>query len=1038
MELPTHQLACLALSKLGHPVTNIRLRAFQLSLALDGDFRGASTLLPAIGSTAPNAYRRAQMEMSERLAEAYPENAADFLVECTTRLSQLEAPRRQATLGVLPAWVGVFDLQPDSEEADLISEQQKALSNLMYLAIRFADDHLDAVRDIFLAFAGQGQGGNTTALVKFLFEQGGKRKSPEFVGHAQRIMACLAQSDAGDVIFEEICSFVEPAAMASLADSDADPSPAGSLANLDALMAAPSARSQAFSTGQLALLFAGELLPYRVGDNELLRQLPTLLHLALVHVDNAGPALREQSQAVLFQVLRSWITSNGGQAEETVSAMRTAEHKLAILSRARATTFWRADDTGGPNAAFLSPPKMTTLIMRILGVLLPLHPRVKQVWGELALSWATSCPIRHLACRSFQVFRVLSPKVSPRMVSDTLARLSSTIASASPEIQAFNLEVLRTFSAITQDLTMADMRNHPQIFWCSVACLTTPYEDEFAAVIELLSHVLDKTNLSDPAVVAHLTSFRPVDWVGPLPHLQTLLLTGLRSSKTDMLTFDLIRRLASCGVDDLVDAPEERILHGFVAALPWMLHSTDLGEPNEDLGTMALDLAALAGQMNPSLGRLLTSFAHHRFRSKDDFIRQAASILRDYMSSYALDIVTLLLGFVLNTNDWMREKSMQVLKLVLTAPDARAQIQTHGNELLQPLLRLVSTKHSAQALDVLDLPVTSDSPLTGEIFGPISASGWSVPSAKEASALTRENVTAVFNTCAQETRAASAHFSVVQFADIRAFNNPSQLSLDIPSPPATASIGHTGAGGGVEMEMDNASMGDLVGALHSLNMFFDDGLEEPAGKKGHWRLPSGSSDRRVGAILAVSRRDAQPEPQDGTDKQRDTRGKTPSISSPIYENPYPPAHSSRHKHNPSQTTSSSISSMGEVRQDHRGFYQATPSHANSSTPSYPNSSSNLSTGANANGNAVAPGQHRAQQSYSSMNTDEDDAFGGYGGGGYGGTAPGQRSELFNLSGGDASNVSVSQSVLSEGSVPTGSQTSQSTPIGGRRHNEAQW
>jgi hypothetical protein len=135
--------------------------------------------------------------------------------------------------------------------------------------------------------------------------------------------------------------------------------------------------------------------------------------------------------------------------------------------------------------------------------------------------------------------------------------------------------------------------------------------------------------------------------------------------------------------------------------------------------------------------------------------------------------------------------------------------------------------------------------------------------------------------------------------------------------------------------------------------------------------------------------------------------------------------------------------MGEVRQDHRGFYQATPSHANSSTPSYPNSSTNLSIGANANGNAVAPGQHRAQQSYSSMNTDGDGAIGGYGGGGYGGggyggTAPGQRSELFNLAGGDASNVSVSQSVLSEGSVPTGSQTSQSTPIGGRRHNEAQW
>jgi hypothetical protein len=184
------------------------------------------------------------------------------------------------------------------------------------------------------------------------------------------------------------------------------------------------------------------------------------------------------------------------------------------------------------------------------------------------------------------------------------------------------------------------------------------------------------------------------------------------------------------------------------------------------------------------------------------------------------------------------------LKMVLASPEAKAQVQNHGNELLQPLLRLVSTKHSAQALDVLDLPASSDSPLTGEIFGQIHPSGWSIPNAKDASALTRENVTAVFNTCAKESRAASAHFSVVQFADIRTFSNPSQLSLDMPSPPLSSLLEHP-------VEMDNASMGDLVGALHSLNQFFDDGLDDA--KKGHARLPSETpSERRIRSIMAVS------------------------------------------------------------------------------------------------------------------------------------------------------------------------------------------
>jgi hypothetical protein len=878
----------LALSKLGHPVLDIRLRAFQLTQSLDAGAEGGNGhILPAIGSSTANVYRQAQRQMANRLAEVYSDHALAFLRESSTRLSQLEAPRRQATLSILTPWLSRLDLAPDASDStpEEMAGDYEALSNLMYLAIRFSDDHLDEIKEIFMSFASNLRSSNTTALVKFLFEQGGKRKSPEFVNHAQRIMACLAQSDAGDMVFEDICNFVEPSAMATVVESDVAPSPMTSLVDLDSLMAATSARQQTFSTGQLALLFASELLPYRLGDIELYRRLPTLLHVALVHSDHSGAVLREQCQGVLFQVLRTWISDTSSVSGDTNAIWQAAEHKTATLARSRNTAFWKAEDTGGPDSAFLAPPKMTMMIMKILGILLPLQPKIRQQWGELALSWATSCPIRHLACRSFQVFRILSPKVSARMVSDTLARLSSTVASASPEIQAFNLEVIRTFATIVQNLNAGELLNHPQIFWCAAACLTTPYEEEYSEVVELLSHILDKTNLADPAVVAHLVSSRPKDWVGPPAHLQALLLPGLRSSKTAMMAFDLIRRLASSPHDELIDGEDDRFIHGFLAALPWMLHSTDVGEPNEDLGMMALDLAALAdAQGNPSFSRLLTSFAHARFRAKDDFIRQAASLIHDYMATHALDIVTLLAGFVLNDNDWMREKSMQILKLILEFPEAREPLATHGTELLQPLLRLVSTKHATQALDVLDLPVAAAEGLSaGEIFGDISPSGWSIPSSKDASALTRENVTAVFNTCAVETRAASAHFSVVQFADIQAFNNMSQVSFDnLPSPPVSglpglsSGHGHPSSSGGPSTHghgrgtsgsdagvssgrlgnMDDPSMGDLVGALLSLNEFFDDkpqGKDEGGIKKGHGRLPSETpSESRIRAILAVS------------------------------------------------------------------------------------------------------------------------------------------------------------------------------------------
>lgn len=884
--LPQEQIACLALSKLGHPGLDIRLRAYQLAMSLVHDptkKMRLSNCLPGVGSSSANVYRHAQKTIAATLASVYSEQASSFLAECTTRLSQLEAPRRQATLHILSPWLECLEL--DSGASDL------ALSNMMYLAIRFSNDHLDDVRELFIAFAQSADSANVTPFVKFLFDQGGQRKSPDFVIHSQRVMACLAQSAAATVLFDEICTFVEPDAMAAVSD-DSEPGPSPSLANLVSLLSAPSSRSQTFSTGQLALLFAGELLPHRLADSETSKRLPTLLHVALIHCDHSFPAIREACQAVVFQVLRTWIADLSQiNSPDPTATWSMAEYKLSTLVQTR-DLFWKADDNGGPETAFLAPTQMTTLVMRILGILLPLQPRIRQQWGELALHWATSCPIRHFACRSFQAFRILSPQVSAGMMSGTLARLSSTIASPSSEIQSFNQEILRTFASIVQSIPATEIHNFPQIFWCATACLTTPYEDEFAEAIELLTHVLDKTNLSDPAVVEHLNSFKPPDWVGPVPHLQSLLLVGLRSSKTVMLTFDLIRRLTSSPQDELIDNPSDRLLHGFIAALPWMLHSTDLGEPNEELAGMALDLAAIAEtEGNASFARLLTSFARVRFRSKDDFIRQASSLIRDYMPTHALEIVTLLLGFVLNTEDWMQEKSMQVLKIILAFPEARGPLGAHGEELLLPLLKLVTTKHSAQALDVLDttaaagmMPDPSSSDVdgdghmrergTGEIFGPISDSGWSVPNINEISSITRENLTAVFNTCAVETRAASAHFSVVQFADIKQFGpNPSFASFQSGSAsasdldlhhhlssqsPRSDGLGHGQQTNGSVLGMgDNSSLSGLADQLHSLNVFFDDEQdEEPKrtyGSASHARMPSETvSERRIRAILAVS------------------------------------------------------------------------------------------------------------------------------------------------------------------------------------------
>ncbi len=90
--------------------------------------------------------------------------------------------------------------------------------------------------------------------------------------------------------------------MAGVAEAEAQPMAYDSFADLDQLLSASSRPPQTFSTGQLAFLFAGELLPYRIDDAELGKRLPMLLHVALVLSDSPNLTVRSGAQSIFFQI----------------------------------------------------------------------------------------------------------------------------------------------------------------------------------------------------------------------------------------------------------------------------------------------------------------------------------------------------------------------------------------------------------------------------------------------------------------------------------------------------------------------------------------------------------------------------------------------------------------------------------------------------------------------------------------------------------------------------------------------------------------
>src|ERR1700749_467193 len=102
-------------------------------------------------------------------------------------------------------------------------------------------------------------------------------------------------------------------------------------------------------------------------------------------------------------------------------------------------------------------PELETLVYRSIQVFQASEVEIRQQWGETALQWATACPVRHVACRSFQIFRALSPCFNQHMLADMLARLSNTIGDKSQEIQAVAMEILISLQSVIEGFDSARM-----------------------------------------------------------------------------------------------------------------------------------------------------------------------------------------------------------------------------------------------------------------------------------------------------------------------------------------------------------------------------------------------------------------------------------------------------------------------------------------------------------------------------------------------------------------------------------------------------
>ncbi|ORX64161.1 hypothetical protein BCR32DRAFT_178851, partial [Anaeromyces robustus] len=723
-----NQMLTLTLYKISDPEISIRRNAIQLLKVLESRFLNVNWVEEyesAIGlSSLPVIYKNAQLAISARLVKLLPHLTCEMISEityCVELISSIDDRSKYPYSDIrnmfdfLLPWVRSINLQiVNTKRYPILNSSDVMLTNLFYLTIKFGNDYYAEMEQIWsnlIDIEGNTQdiqnhqlfnenlNKNISIIIDFLLSIGVRKRNPSFVLYAKKIIVYISRTYACknliDILIENITPLTLIPEMGNNNNIINGKIPIF-VADLDnGLMEMP--KKPAFSKGQLAaVLFVDAAI--EIG-NILLPNLPILLHVIIVQLDHFITLICEQNRLLLLNLIQGILPKP--VRTEKVNSM------ISLLIEKEGKRMWGYEDVSGKNRNIQSAKELEVFVEDLIEIFYTVDPNLRQTWGTLAIDWGTSCPVRHVACRSFQIFRTLMPMLNQKIMGNLFVRLSYTLGDVKEEIQGFAYEILITLNAMISSMSGEEILAFPQFFWACVAILYGPHEWEYLEGVIMLEKILNKISLNDSKISNILLINLPTRWKGQFTGLQGLLLKGLNSSLTEKYSLNLINKIALLEQDDFVDRSNGRVLFTILANLPKLLL---INEDNIDVDRsleIAASLAQLAEMKNyTTIAILMESYSKQRFRDFQDFLQKFINSIREtWFPTYELQTLQLLMGLLSNRNTNYRRMTLKVLKILLPYVNSRKQYSAlEGIEeaLVAPLLSLLRTELSNEALEVLD------------------------------------------------------------------------------------------------------------------------------------------------------------------------------------------------------------------------------------------------------------------------------------------------------------------------------------------------
>ncbi|KAJ6133856.1 hypothetical protein N7523_000178, partial [Penicillium sp. IBT 18751x] len=830
---------------LGNQKREIRMKSAKLLRKLEERQQKNSRLQDfdiSISDKTTAVYKLAQFDISKRLANQHSDLAFTLFSEFALHFRNLRPDSQRNMVAAILPWVQTMELQVDPNGGPT-SKSYMLLANLFEITIRCSTILPNQVQALWQALATGPHGGNVQLVLDFIISLCLERKEQNFVEYAKQVVVFLAGTPAGSKVIEFFLMQVMPKNMVQERKELTPPPPELKtlpyVADLGTVL--PVGNKQAgLSLGQVALIFLVDLMvaPVTLALDDVIK----LLHVVLILWDHYTVTVQEQAREMLVHLLHELIAAKL-EDDAPAGSRQAIEDFVESIRKSDPAVVWEYEENNGKEDEDDDrkvPQSMGAVTRDVIKFFSFGYEGIGDLWAKEALNWATSCPVRHLACRSFQIFRCISTSLDSRMLADMLARLSNTIADEETDYQTFSMEILTTLKIIISSLAPSDLLHYPQLFWTTCACLNTIHESEFMESLGMLEKLLDRLDLGDPMVVAQLLEGQPPKWEGGFDGLQDLVFKGLKSSESFEQALDVLHRLSGLPNNELIGAGT-RHLFTILANLPLFLQSFDQGFIDQKPITHASLLARVAENEGcPRLAASIFGFANQQYKAEGVFLDHIITEIKSYyFPQLDFQCLIFLMGLLTNTTDWFRIKTMKILCVLIPEVDMRRnEVTCHGPDLISPLLRLLQTNLCPQALEVLDNIMTvSGNPMERHhlrmsmasasssrairkeyeriqsLYGIPEPSGWSVPMPATQSSTTRNNVHAVFYTCAeaddptvQDTITPNVEFRAEEYTDsFFPMRADTMKSVDT---------------------QNDGNMGDMVQKLDSLDDFFDDETDQ--------------------------------------------------------------------------------------------------------------------------------------------------------------------------------------------------------------------